>query len=80
MLDELLQVGQLSHEVSFDGRYADETILLCYSSGTTGLAKGVETTHRNLVSIMCMFPSVFIDTKPGEDKMLGFLPGYHIYG
>ncbi|KIM28441.1 hypothetical protein M408DRAFT_329499 [Serendipita vermifera MAFF 305830] len=80
LLDELVNVGKLEREVSFDGRYADETTLLCYSSGTTGLAKGVETTHRNLVSIMCMFPSVFIDVKPEEDKMLGFLPGYHIYG
>jgi 4-coumarate--CoA ligase len=80
LLEELLQVGERQQEESFDGRYADETALLCYSSGTTGLAKGVETTHLNLVSIMCMFPSVFIDAKPGEDKMLGFLPGYHIYG
>jgi 4-coumarate--CoA ligase len=80
LLEDLLQVGEPQQEERFDGRYADETALLCYSSGTTGLAKGVETTHLNLVSIMCMVPSVFIDAKPGEDKMLGFLPGYHIYG
>jgi long-subunit acyl-CoA synthetase (AMP-forming) len=80
LLDDLLQVGELQQEEPFNGRYADETTLLCYSSGTTGLAKGVETTHLNLVAIMCMFPTVFIDTVPGKDKMLGFLPGYHIYG
>jgi hypothetical protein len=27
-----------------------------------------------------MFPSVFIDMRAGEDRMLGFLPVYHIYG
>jgi 4-coumarate--CoA ligase len=27
-----------------------------------------------------MFPSVFIKLDPGKDRMLGFLPGYHIYG
>ncbi|KAG8832077.1 hypothetical protein FRC17_002086 [Serendipita sp. 399] len=79
-LEELLRVGKLEEEARFDGRYADETTLMCYSSGTTGLAKGVETTHKNLVAIMCMFPSVFTDIQPGVDKMLGFLPGYHIYG
>jgi 4-coumarate--CoA ligase len=80
LLGDLLQVGELQQEESFDGRYADETTLLCYSSGTTGVAKGVEITHLNLVSFMRMFPAVFIDAKPSEDKMLGFLPGYHIYG
>ena len=95
---DLLTTGRLDREANFDGRYAHDTALMCYSSGTTGLAKGVEvriqrrsigrlttkghpqTTHKNLVSIMCMFPSVFVDMKPGEDKMLGFLPAYHIYG
>jgi len=80
LLEELLQVGKMQKEEAFDGRYADETALLCYSSGTTGLAKGVETTHRNLVAIMCIFPAVFLEIVPGVDKMLGFLPGYHIYG
>ncbi|KAG8861521.1 hypothetical protein FRB91_006229 [Serendipita sp. 411] len=80
LLEEMLRVGKLETEAKFDGRYADETTLMCYSSGTTGLAKGVETTHKNLVAIMCMFPSVFINMEPGVDRMLGFLPGYHIYG
>ncbi|CAG8703184.1 14115_t:CDS:2, partial [Acaulospora colombiana] len=75
MLSEMVQVGKLEQEAAFDGRYANETCLMCYSSGTTGLAKGVETTHKNLVSIMCMFPSVFIKLEPGKDRMLGFLPG-----
>ncbi len=28
----------------------DDTVVLPYSSGTTGLSKGVMLTHRNLVS------------------------------
>lgn len=80
VFEEALNVGKMVKEEAFDGRYADETALMCYSSGTTGLAKGVETTHKNLVAIMCMFPAVFIRLEPGVDKMLGFLPGYHIYG
>lgn len=40
-LDGLLTHGTLVEEARFDGRDADETAFLCYSSGTTGRAKGV---------------------------------------
>lgn len=32
-----------------------QTAVLCYSSGTTGLPKGVELTHRNLTSVLAQF-------------------------
>jgi 4-coumarate--CoA ligase len=41
-ISDLLTSGRLDEEACFDGRYAHETALICYSSGTTGLAKGVE--------------------------------------
>lgn len=54
---------------------------LPYSSGTTGLPKGVKLTHSNLVT------NVFQTITPSEpetfrpsDVMLCFLPLYHIYG
>ncbi len=54
---------------------------LPYSSGTTGLPKGVKLTHTNLVT------NVYQTLTPGEvgaftstDVMLCFLPLYHIYG
>jgi acyl-CoA synthetase (AMP-forming)/AMP-acid ligase II len=54
---------------------------LPYSSGTTGLPKGVQLTHSNLLTNVYQFLA------PGEaatftkdEKVLCFLPLYHIYG
>ncbi len=53
---------------------------LPYSSGTTGLPKGVMLSHFNLVANVCQTigPGA-ADLKP-TDVMLCFLPLYHIYG
>jgi long-chain acyl-CoA synthetase len=59
-----------------------ETIAaLPYSSGTTGLPKGVMLTHSNLVTNVYQFlaPGETATFVPGE-VILCFLPLYHIYG
>jgi len=57
---------------------AEDVVALPYSSGTTGLAKGVMLTHRNLVANICqMEPSGLVTDK---DVVIGVLPFYHIYG
>lgn len=57
---------------------AEDVVALPYSSGTTGLAKGVMLTHRNLVANLCqMEPSGLVTA---EDVVIGVLPFYHIYG
>jgi 4-coumarate--CoA ligase len=56
-----------------------ELAFLAYSSGTTGLPKGVMLTHRNLVSNILM--TVAGDhTMQSSEKVLAFLPLFHIYG
>ena len=53
-------------------------VALPYSSGTTGLPKGVMLSHRNLVANLAQID--FVDsTKPG-DHLVGVLPFFHIYG
>ncbi|KAG7091030.1 hypothetical protein E1B28_010091 [Marasmius oreades] len=80
-MEELLTRGSLSREERFDGELAkSETVFLCYSSGTTGKPKGVETTHRNVVSVINMVEPTFIETAPDKDRMLAILPFYHIFG
>lgn len=54
---------------------------LVFSSGTTGLPKGVMLTHSNVVSNLLILNSVEgTMLKSGEDKILSILPYYHVYG
>ncbi|MFJ8133287.1 AMP-binding protein [Streptomyces hydrogenans] len=51
---------------------------LPYSSGTTGMAKGVMLTHRNLVANIVQGAAA-LDVAP-DDKVMAVLPFSHIYG
>jgi 4-coumarate--CoA ligase len=89
-INQLLGRGELTEEVSFDGERSNETVYLCYSSGTTGKPKGVETTHYNLISVLEILKPVWSNSNPcltpyipeqgGVDVLFGCLPYYHIYG
>ncbi|KAJ3829638.1 AMP binding protein [Lentinula raphanica] len=80
-LEDLLILGKLGQEEQFHGVDAEqETVFLCYSSGTTGKPKGVETTHQNLTTVLDIVTSGFPVLSPFDDRMLAVLPFYHIYG
>ncbi len=62
-------------------RDSQQTIAaLPYSSGTTGLPKGVMLSHYNLVSNVYQLLGKNGTALSPDDTMLCFLPLYHIYG
>ncbi|KAJ7060923.1 AMP binding protein [Mycena amicta] len=77
-MEDLLLSGRQAEEERFDGPLSDETAFLCYSSGTTGKPKGVETTHYNAISLLTIVRQSFHRSQ-SEDVMLAILPFYHVY-
>jgi acyl-CoA synthetase (AMP-forming)/AMP-acid ligase II len=53
---------------------------LPYSSGTTGLPKGVMLSHHNLIANVYQFLGPRATPLNANDNILCFLPLYHIYG
>ena len=52
---------------------------LCYSSGTTGLSKGVDTTHYNLIANVLQLKTVEDIGKAAKESWIGILPFFHMY-
>jgi acyl-CoA synthetase (AMP-forming)/AMP-acid ligase II len=72
----LLRAGHEPSDVAIDP--ASDLVALPYSSGTTGLPKGVMLTHRNLVANLCQV-APGIRQHDGE-RVIAVLPFFHIYG
>lgn len=85
--DELLEAAdRASSRTDHITNQEDEIVQqsdLCalpFSSGTTGLSKGVMLTHGNLVANLC---STLFSISPemiGQVTTLGLIPFFHIYG
>src|SRR6185436_10512052 len=91
-IEELFVFGSADGATPFDSLLAEtdhpipkieidplnDLVVLPYSSGTTGLAKGVMLTHHNLVANMRQMDG--LDYFLRDDILLCVLPLFHIYG
>ncbi|MBI1396354.1 MAG: AMP-binding protein [Betaproteobacteria bacterium] len=88
---EIFTIGDATGTTSFDTLLAEagpapaiafrpreDLAALPYSSGTSGLPKGVMLTHGNLVAQLCQANAVLARSE--EDVAIAVLPFYHIYG
>ncbi|PIN02420.1 Acyl-CoA synthetase [Handroanthus impetiginosus] len=79
--DELLEAADKANIDAIDEKVQQTDICaLPFSSGTTGLSKGVMLTHRNIVANLC---STLFSVGPeliGQISVLGLIPFFHIYG
>lgn len=80
---DLLMGGVLASEERFDGELANETVYLCYSSGTTGKPKGVEvrtqfSSHLDVSTRPCFYDHVWlmvdVDHTPKRHVGAGYNP------
>ncbi len=69
-------MGERLEQVAIDP--LNDVVVLPYSSGTTGLPKGVMLTHHNLVANLAQLDSI-LEYQDG-DSGLAVLPFFHIYG
>ncbi|KAL6068758.1 4-coumarate--CoA ligase family protein, variant 3 [Balamuthia mandrillaris] len=78
---QLLEQGAFGTIPDWQVNPVEDVVALPYSSGTTGLPKGVMLTHFNLVSNLLQAMSLDPLVPDSDDKVnLGLLPFFHSYG
>ena len=78
---DIMNNNNINNNVEFqrskdDVNVKDDVVCLLYSSGTTGLPKGVMLTHYNITSNMIQME----EFTPPVESVLCVLPMFHVYG
>ena len=58
----------------------EDTAVLMYTGGTTGVSKGAQLTHRNIHANAIQTRAWLPDAKEGQETVLTSLPLFHSYG
>jgi long-chain acyl-CoA synthetase len=72
-------LGQHEPTTEAVDRDDDDTVVLLYTSGTTGEPKGAELTHANMISNAAVSAETLVELTP-EDVVMGCLPLFHCFG
>ncbi|KAL1959914.1 hypothetical protein VTO42DRAFT_582 [Malbranchea cinnamomea] len=82
LAEEGSRLGELEPLKWAKGQGTKQCAYLCFSSGTSGLPKGVMISHRNIISEITLLKLYESHTRTDEqrDVVLGLLPFSHIYG
>ncbi|KAK2191332.1 hypothetical protein NP493_54g04048 [Ridgeia piscesae] len=83
-LATLTKTGYLLPAADNDDRHLEvnpstDTAIILFSSGTTGLSKGVQLTHYNFVAVMLIISQPALCTHT-TDHMVVFQPLSHVFG
>ncbi|KAM7265587.1 hypothetical protein ACFE04_003270 [Oxalis oulophora] len=79
-IEELIECGDDQIPIPKLNLTRSDTAAILYSSGTTGVSKGVILTHDNFISILTLLRWSIAGTNSDKDTFLCFIPMYHIYG
>jgi long-chain acyl-CoA synthetase len=76
--EELIAVDPDFDDSAVDSVEPDDLLTLIYTSGTTGPPKGVQLTHRNLMSLVSSVDETIPFPEDQENKVISWLPAAHI--
>ncbi|MEP7330797.1 MAG: long-chain fatty acid--CoA ligase [Terracoccus sp.] len=78
-LDFAEALGQHDPDDEVVDREDDDTVVLLYTSGTTGQPKGAELTHHSLSTNAATSAETLVELTE-EDVVMGCLPLFHVFG
>jgi long-chain acyl-CoA synthetase len=76
--EELMAIDPDFDDSVADAVGADDLLTLIYTSGTTGPPKGVQLTHRNLMSLVSSVEDMIPFPEDQQNRVISWLPAAHI--
>ncbi|MBQ4142190.1 MAG: AMP-binding protein [Thermoguttaceae bacterium] len=76
----MMPVSTIFRKLGLDCLDPDDTMTILFTSGSTGMPRGVMLSHRNIAGNIKCFADLYGFTVTSGDSMLGALPFFHSFG